>query len=314
MVEQPLSHTAFEARLDRVLAEVDEPRVGLFGPESIVWEVFRHTHVYLLGTVLSGFLDTAHPWVARAIVQHSRLFEDPRKRGEQTYMMLTRVVFGDAATVRKVSRYLFTLHGGVEGQLEAPAGRFPAGSDYAANEVSALTWVYLVGFWTRLKVYESSVGTLTDQQRDQFARESGRFAACFGVPEDRVPQDHAAFQTAFDEIASSDQLAFSVEGRRIVEFLFSQVPAAGRPSLRAFVRSTLPGPVLDALELPRPGRITSARGRVLLLGMRASGTLAPRGARFLPAYHEAMQRITGAPAPRMSARVNRAIMGRATVT
>lgn len=228
-------------------------------------------------------------------------------------MMLTRVVFGDAATVRKDSRYLFRLHGGVEGQIEAPAGRFPGGSDYAANEVSALTWVYLVGFWTRLKVYESTVGALTDQQRDQFARESGRFAACFGVPEGRVPQDHAAFQAAFDAIASSDQLACSVEGRRIVEFLFSQVPAAGRPSLRAFVRSTLPSPVLDALGLPRPRRITSARGSVLSLGMRASGALTPRGARFLPAYHEAMERITGAAAPRMSARVNRAIMGRATV-
>lgn len=97
--------------------------------DSTVWEVFRHTPVYLLGTALSGLLDTAHPWVARGIAENSTLFENPRRRAAQTYMMLTGVVFGDADTVRKISRRLFRLHAGIQGELRTPSGSFRSASN-----------------------------------------------------------------------------------------------------------------------------------------------------------------------------------------
>ena len=52
-----------EARLDQLRATIADPRAGLFGPGSKVWEVNRHS-IAFLGAGRAALLQLAHPWVA----------------------------------------------------------------------------------------------------------------------------------------------------------------------------------------------------------------------------------------------------------
>jgi len=48
-----LSEEEFSPFLNGIAGFVRDPKVGLFGPDSVFWEVNRHTLVYFLGAVQS---------------------------------------------------------------------------------------------------------------------------------------------------------------------------------------------------------------------------------------------------------------------
>lgn len=301
---------SFEERLERVLAEAASPEAGIFGPDSVVWKVARHSPVYLLSTPLGGFIDSAHPWIAQGVAEHSKLFTDPHRRARMTYLLLMQIVFGDVGTVRRTSRALFGLHARVQGAIPAESGRFAAGSRYLANEEQALLWVHLVFFWTRLTMYERVVGRLSTEERDKYVVESARFAACFGIPEELLPTSHAQFEGLVDEIAHSNAIATTEASRKTVAFLVGQVPAPARPTLKALLAETLHEPLLDALELPGRSWWTRLVNAGLTLVLRAGRLLAPRSLAYLPAYLEAVERLGGPAQPKLSRRLSLRLVGR----
>lgn len=306
----PVDRDLFEERLEKVLAEAPSPEAGLFGPDSVVWEVTRHLPVYALSTPLGGFMDTAHPWVAHGVADHSRIFTDPRKRARMTYLMLMRIVFGDVDTVRRTSRGLNAMHHRVQGTLPERAGRFEAGSTYTANEAEALLFVHLVFFWTRLTMYQRIVRPLTPAELDTYVAESARFAACFGIPAEMLPASYAEFEQRVQGFAASDTVATTEASRRTVDFLLHQVPAPGRPVLAAFLVEVMPEPLSRALELPARGTRTRLLAGLLFLGLKVGRRVTPEGARYVPAYLEARERTGGRAQPRLSRRISTALVGR----
>src|SRR5262245_31878617 len=73
------------SRLARLRAEVRDPRAGLFGPGSKVWEVNKEA-ISFLGGGRAALLQLAHPWVAWAIEHHSSTREDPVGRFQRTFL------------------------------------------------------------------------------------------------------------------------------------------------------------------------------------------------------------------------------------
>lgn len=67
---------ALARSLERLRGEVGDPRAGLFGPDSKLWEVNKHS-ISFLGAGRAALLQLAHPWVAWAIDQHSNTRSDP---------------------------------------------------------------------------------------------------------------------------------------------------------------------------------------------------------------------------------------------
>jgi uncharacterized protein (DUF2236 family) len=225
-VSRPVTPGDHAARLEAALAQAD-PAVGLFGPDTVVWRVSRH---------LPG------------------------------YLLLMRLVFGDADTVRRTSRALWSLHAHVEGRLPEDAGRFRGGSAYLANEVSALLWVHLVFFWTRLTMYEALVAPLDATDRDRYVQESARFAACFGIPDGVLPTSYDAFDALVRGVLTDGTMAASASGTRTTAFLRSQVPAPARAPFEAFVVEMLPPEVTLPLGLPERTRRTRVLNGARLVG------------------------------------------------
>ena len=181
----PVTRAALERELERLQAEVSDPRAGFFGPGSKLWEVNRSSAVFL-GAGRAALLQLAHPWVATAIEQHSHTQQDPVGRFQRTFARVFAMVYGDMGSAVAAARTVHALHTRIEGQL-------PAGGRYLANDPDALLWVHATLWDTSVRMFEAVVRPLTPNEKDLYYTETRRFAALFGIPERRLPRDWEAF-------------------------------------------------------------------------------------------------------------------------
>jgi hypothetical protein len=114
----PVTRAALEAELERLRADVGDPRAGIFGPGSKLWEVNRSSAVFL-GAGRAALLQLAHPWVATAIEQHSHTRQDPIGRFQRTFARVFAMVFGDLDSALEAARSVHTVHTHIEGELAA---------------------------------------------------------------------------------------------------------------------------------------------------------------------------------------------------
>src|SRR5579862_1266319 len=133
----PVSRKQFDQTLAHLRSQVADPRAGLFGPESVTWKVNRH-NLLGIGGGRALLLQTAHPWVAHAVEQHSRFREDPHGRGERTFKAVGAMVFGDLEMAFRAARRVHAVHGRVKGELALRVGEFDPGTRYDANQVEGL--------------------------------------------------------------------------------------------------------------------------------------------------------------------------------
>src|ERR1700722_17529178 len=164
MEHRLLSEDDFESSLDTVCKTAAGSIEGVFGPASLTWRVDREAAVFL-GAGRALLLQLAHPWVAAAIAEHSRTFADPIARFHQTFNTVFTMVFGTRDQALAAARRLHRRHAAVTGTLPWTAGRFSAGSQYRANEVSALRWVHATLAETAVLTHHLVLPALTDSER-----------------------------------------------------------------------------------------------------------------------------------------------------
>jgi uncharacterized protein (DUF2236 family) len=193
--------------LERELNEVREATggslSGIFGPQSVTWQVNREAAIFL-GAGRALLLQLAHPWVATAIEQHSDTFADPIGRFHRTFSVMFTLVFGTLDQSLGAARRLHRRHAAIRGTLRSAAGPLPAGSFYCANAVPALRWVHATLTETALASYGLVRPALTQEQRALHYQESRLLAALFGIPKSGLPPDWTAFSAYTEAMAQSD--------------------------------------------------------------------------------------------------------------
>lgn len=304
----PVSPDSFKACIAELREQVSDPTVGLYGPDSLMWEINHYSAPYMLATTQAAFLDVAHPWIAAGVAHHSTIFTDPRMRARKTYNMLTTVVYGDLPSVLRAARAVHSLHQRVEGSVAAERGTFADPTRYAANELNALTWVHAASWLTRLGLYERVVRPLTDEERDRFWQETKRYALCFGIPGDHLPATWHDFEAYVDRMLTSGELAPCADSRHIMAFLERQIPPGARERLLAFNSLCLPEEVREILGLPEDSAATRRRYRQVLGSLKASTRL-PGPISELPPYRAALARIEGRERPDVVTRGMAVVLG-----
>ena len=88
-----VSPESLECELNLVRAGAAGSLSGIFGPQSVTWQVDREAAIFL-GAGGALLLQLAHPWVAAAIEQHSDTFADPVGRFHRTFSVIFTMVFG----------------------------------------------------------------------------------------------------------------------------------------------------------------------------------------------------------------------------
>lgn len=300
-----------EAELERVRAAAAGSLAGIFGPQSLTWQIDREAAIFL-GAGRALLLQLAHPWVAAAIEQHSRTFIDPIGRFHRTFCVVFSMVFGSLDQSLAAARGLHRRHAEIEGGLSAAAGSFAAGSHYCANAMPALRWVYATLVETALLAYELVLPPLTAEQRERYYRESRLFAALFGIPDNSLPADWTAFSIYTASMVQSDTLTVTGEARAMARRLLAgadtwlPVPA----SYQALTAALLPLRLRDGFGFAFSAAEEEANRR-LVARLRWIYPFLPARLRYVGPYQEAQQRLAGKGRPDAVARVsNRFWIGR----
>jgi uncharacterized protein (DUF2236 family) len=282
-----------ERSLDMVRANAAGPREGIFGPASVTWRVDREAAVFL-GAGRALLLQLAHPWVAAAIADQSRVFTDPVGRFHRTFNVMFTMVFGTPDQALAVARRLHRRHAMVAGVLPTAAGPFAAGSPYYANEVSALRWVHATLVETALLAHDLVLPALSEDAREQYWSEARLYAALFGIPPDSLAPDWKSFIAYREAMTESDVLTVSPAARDIVRQIFSGAATRIRPPLwyRALTAQMLPDRLRVAFGLPL-GEAERRSASRALKWMRRTYPSLPDRLRTVGPFQEAQARLNG---------------------
>jgi len=303
---------SLERELQRLRASAAGAAEGVFGPQSITWQIDRESAIFF-GAGRALLLQLAHPWVAAAIDQHSDTFTDPIGRFHRTFGTVFAMVFGTFDQSISAARRLHRRHASITGQLPWTAGPFPAGSTYCANAIPALRWVYATLIETALVAYELVLPPLTSQQRDQYYRESQLFAGLFGIPKECLPQNWTAFSAYFSTMVQSDTLsvgdATRSMARRLIAGADLWLPVPG--SYQDLTIALLPPPLRERLGFSL-GHVQDQQIQRAVALSRRLYPLLPARLRYVGPYQEAQQRLAGRTTPDLVTRMcNRFWIGRA---
>lgn len=211
---------AFCAQLYKVHGKIPDPRVGLYGPDSMMWKLQAPMAPGGLGAGRALLLQNAHPWVTRGVDEHSVVRDDPLGRARRTFQHVFSIVYGSMPQVMGSANQVHAIHESIEGDMSYDAGAFKQGTEYRANEINAMIWVHSTLWETLAKMYEQIKGKLTDEEKEQFYQESKLFAMVFGIPEDALPRTWNEFVAYNEAMWASEQLTVTDATQQLREDLF----------------------------------------------------------------------------------------------
>jgi uncharacterized protein (DUF2236 family) len=294
------SHAVVEAAdLERELALVRaraaDPRAGLYGPSSKVWEVNREALIFL-GGARAALLQLAHPYVAEAIDQHSTTRADPLGRFHRTFRQVFAMVYGDLESAFGAARRVHRVHTHITGRLSETVGCWNAGSLYRANEPHALLWVHATLWETSVRVFETVARVLSAEEKERYYQETRLFGHLFGIEDRLLPSSWVDFARYNHDMWQSPRLGVGRAAREIGAFLFEPQHPLLAPAmwwLRHMTAGLMPEPLRRDFGFLPYGRSQSTIFATSVRALRATRRLLPARLRFVPPYLSARRRLSG---------------------
>lgn len=219
---------------------------GLFGPDSITWEVMGDVSGFVAG-IRALLIQAAHPEVVAGVADHSRYREDPLGRLSRTSDYVTATSYGAMPEVEQAVRIVRAAHRRV-------AGISHRGIPYRADDPPLAAWVHnslTDSFLACHRAYGARA--LSRKEADRFVREQARIGRLLDA--DPVPET-ADELSAW--VADHPAIAPSPGMREAVAFLrrppLDPAVLVGYQVLAAAAIVTVPPRIQRALALkPRPG-------------------------------------------------------------
>lgn len=216
-----ISDSGFCAQLHKIHGGIPDPRVGLYGPNSMMWKITSPLAPGGMGAGRALLLQTAHPWITAAIDEHSIVRYDPIERARRTFVNVLTMVYGSMPQVMESANRVHRTHIEIEGKISHPAGAFSQGSEYRANEINSMIWVHATLWETLVLMYEKLESPLSAEEKEQFYQETKLFAMLFGIPEDALPKDWNDFLAYNRAMWNSPQLTVTDNARQLRDDLFT---------------------------------------------------------------------------------------------
>ncbi|MGW6543716.1 oxygenase MpaB family protein [Streptomyces massasporeus] len=183
---------------------------GLFGPESVTWQVHSDPVMWIAG-VRALYLQALHPRAVRGVTQNSDFRRDAWGRLMRTASFVGTTTYGTTeaaeragARVRKIHRML-------------TATDPDTGERYGVDEPALLMWVHCAEIDSYLHVAHRSGLRLTGAEADRYVAEHRQSARLVGLDPDAVPADRAAMAEYFEKVRP--HLAAGPEAREVDDFL-----------------------------------------------------------------------------------------------
>ncbi len=209
--------------------------------------VNRETVVGLAG-MRSLLMQAAHPVAFAGFFEATTMLSEPYPRLERTARVLTAIGFGTKADADRATAPVRRIHAKVRGTLKEPAGRFPAGTPWRADDPELLLWIIATLVDSNLLVYQRYVRPLTRDEQEAYWQDFRVMSKLFGLPYEDTPKDIDAFEAYMAAMLASDDLDVGPKARELAIDIVMQppVPLAARPLLELANQITiglLPGSI-----------------------------------------------------------------------
>jgi uncharacterized protein (DUF2236 family) len=246
----------------------------------VTWRVNRES-VLLLAGGRALLMQLAHPAVAAGVDEHSDFRQRPLARLLRTLDLTLTLTFGSRKEALAAAQAINRVHQRVRGV------------GYSAAEPNLLFWVQATLIDSAVLAYETFVGRLQAQERDEYLAESQTIGRLLGVPPEVFPPDFPAFQRYVAAMLSGNELEVDGRARELGATVLRPpvrgVPAAAWAPFQAVTAGLLPASLRAAYGLPW-GR----RQKLLFTGARWSVPrllpLLPPALRTLPPARSAAAR------------------------
>ncbi|WAJ38577.1 oxygenase MpaB family protein [Pseudomonas sp. GOM7] len=193
--------------------DLDQPRgdVGLFGPQSMVWEVHADFTAMMVGGVSALLLQMLHPLALAGVWDHSNFRQDMLGRLRRTSLFIAGTSYGGLQDAEQLIDKVRRIH------LQV-VGHAPDGRAYAASDPELLTWVHVSEVSQFLAGYLRYVDPqLPAQEQDRYYREVALIAERLGAQE--VPRSRQAIADYLQRMRP--QLLCDARTREVVRLLYA---------------------------------------------------------------------------------------------
>lgn len=313
--QTPVTKADLLRQLEAIKQGTLDPVAGIFGPDSMFWQIGKYSTAFV-GAGRAALLQTAHPWVATGVKQHSRTMDDPLSRFRGTFTNVFAMVYGSLDRVLESSLRVHNFHTRIKGTLEEDAGAFAAGSRYQANSVEAMIWVHATLWETSVKMYEMIIRPLGADEKERYYQETRLFAWLFGIPDDALPRHWPDFLDYNRMMWESDVLTVTTAARDIKGFLFSfnRVLTPALSQYEVVTSMMMPPRLREQYGMP-PATDENLRTHDRYIGaLKKVYPRLPRALRYMPPYVEARRRMKGKTSPDLvTAALNKLVLGQANL-
>jgi uncharacterized protein (DUF2236 family) len=178
-------------------------------------------------------MQAAHPLAVAGLLAHSTALDEPYNRLARTAQVMHAIGFGTRAEANEAARRVRAMHAKVRGRLRQPVGRFPAGTEYRADDPELLMWVLFTLVDSGLVVYRTYVGGMSRDDEAGYWKDFRTVGRLFGLRADEMPRTLAGLDDYRRSMLDGDTLVVTdwarERARAIV--LDPPVPLSARPLL-----------------------------------------------------------------------------------
>ncbi|HEV2787675.1 MAG TPA: oxygenase MpaB family protein [Solirubrobacteraceae bacterium] len=203
-----------------------------FDDTSMLRRVHREYAVALSGP-RALLMQAAHPVAFEGLLAHTGARDEPYERLARTAAVMNTVAFGSRADADRATRRVRAMHRRVRGELKRPAGRFPAGTPFAADDPELLLWVLASIVDSALVFYDCYVGSLSHAEREAYWQDYRVVGRLFGLKDDEMPAGIDEFDDYMREMLTGGDLFVTSAARELAVQIVMRPPVglAKRPVL-----------------------------------------------------------------------------------
>ncbi len=215
---------------------------GYFTPDSMLRRVISETLVGLSAPRVL-LMQAAHPVAFAGFFAHTGALDDPYERLNRTTLIMNAVGFGTTEAADRATRRVRSMHTRVKGATTEAAGRWPAGTPYAADDPALLLWILATLADGGAYVYERFIGRLDRIERERLWQDYIVVGRLFGLADGDMPASWLEFRDYWDTMLTDGSLHVTPEARELAISIVMQppVPLVARPLVELVNQITIGG-------------------------------------------------------------------------
>jgi uncharacterized protein (DUF2236 family) len=267
---------------------------GYFTDDSMLRRVHRERAIALSGP-RALLMQAAHPLAVKGLLAHSTAMDEPYDRLARTAEVMSTIGFGTREDADRVTRRVRAMHARVKGRIASPAGSFPAGTPYRADQPDLLLWVLFTLVDSGVVVYRKYVGSMSREEEAAYWEDYKVVGELFGLARADMPGTLEDLDQYRREMLDGDALMVTDWARRRAREIVLEppVPWMARPLLETanFITiALLPDRIRDQYGFsplpPAPVRKALVAGGAEYV-RRAVIPFVPQRLRYVPAARAA---------------------------